>query len=36
MAYDDDELEKLKLLAESIRIKLEAGNQQFLLQTGKK
>jgi len=30
MAYDDDELEKLKLLAESIRIKLEAGNQQFL------
>jgi len=30
MAYDDEELEKLKLLAESIRIKLEAGNQQFL------
>lgn len=30
MAYDEDELKKLKLLAESIRIKLEAGNQQFL------
>lgn len=30
MAYDDEELEKLKLLAESIRIKLETGNQQFL------
>ena len=30
MAYDEDELEKLKLLAESIRIKLEAGGQQFL------
>jgi len=30
MAYDEDELEKLKLLAESIRIKLEAGDQQFL------
>ena len=30
MAYDEDELKKLKLLAESIRIKLEAGGQQFL------
>lgn len=30
VAYDEDELEKLKLLAESIKIKLEAGNQQFL------
>lgn len=30
MAYDEDELTKLKLLAESIRIKLEAGAQQFL------
>ena len=30
MAYDEDELEKLKLLAESIRMKLEAGAQQFL------
>jgi transposase len=30
MAYDDDELEKLKLLAESIKIKLEAGGQQFI------
>ncbi len=30
MAYDDDELEKLKLLAESIKLKLEAGGQQFL------
>jgi transposase len=30
MAYDDDELEKLKLLAESIKIKFEAGGQQFL------
>jgi len=30
MAYDDDELEKLKLLAQSIKLKLEAGGQQFL------
>jgi len=30
MAYDEDELVQLKLLAESIRIKLEAGGQQFL------
>jgi len=30
MAYDEDELKKIKLLAESIRIKLEAGNQKFL------
>jgi len=30
MAYDEDELKKLKLLAESIRMKLEAGAQQFL------
>ena len=30
MAYDEDELEKLKLLAQSIRMKLEAGAQQFL------
>jgi len=30
MAYDDDELEKLKLLAESIKLKLEAGGQEFL------
>jgi len=30
VAYDEDELEKLKLLAESIKIKLEAGGQQFL------
>jgi len=30
MAYDDDELEKLKLLAQSIKLKLEAGEQQFL------
>lgn len=30
VAYDKDELKKLKLLAESIRIKLEAGGQQFL------
>jgi len=30
MAYDENELKKLKLLAESIRIKLEAGGQQFL------
>lgn len=30
IAMDDDELEKLKLLAESIRIKLEADNQQLL------
>ena len=30
VAYDSDELLKLKLLAESIRIKLEAGAQQFL------
>ena len=30
MAYDSDELKKLKLLAESIRIKLEAGAQELL------
>ncbi len=30
MAYDEDELKKLKLLAESIRMKLEAGAQKFL------
>ncbi|MCG9479199.1 MAG: IS1634 family transposase [Actinomycetia bacterium] len=30
MAYDDDELSKLKLLAESIKLKLEAGGQEFL------
>ncbi|MFO8163486.1 MAG: IS1634 family transposase [Desulfatiglandales bacterium] len=30
MAYDEDELKKLKLLAESIRMKLETGAQQFL------
>lgn len=30
VAYDKDELEKLKLLAESIKLKLEAGGQQFL------
>ena len=30
VAYDEDELVQLKLLAESIRIKLEAGGQQFL------
>jgi len=30
MAYDEDELKKVKLLAESIKIKLEAGAQQFL------
>ena len=30
MAYDQDELEKLKLLAESIKLKLEAGGQEFL------
>ncbi len=30
MAYDDDELGKLKLLAESIKLKLEAGGQEFL------
>ena len=30
MAYDDDELEKLKLLAESIKLKLKAGGQEFL------
>lgn len=30
MAYDDDEVKKLKLLAESIKLKLEAGGQQFL------
>ena len=30
MAYCQDELKKLKLLAESIRIKLEAGAQQLL------
>jgi len=30
MAYDKDELEKLQMLAESIKIILDAGNQQFL------
>jgi transposase len=30
VAYDEDELAQLKLLAESIKIKLEAGGQQFL------
>jgi transposase len=30
VAYDEDELVQLKLLAESIKIKLEAGGQQFL------
>lgn len=30
MAYCQDELEKLKLLAESIKLKLEAGGQEFL------
>jgi transposase len=30
MAYDEDELKSLKDLAESIRVKLEAGGQQFL------
>lgn len=30
MAYDEDELQTLKLLAESIKIKLEAGGQEFL------
>ena len=30
MAYDEDEVKKLKLLAESIKLKLEAGGQQFL------
>lgn len=30
MAYDDYELEKLKLLAESIKLRLEAGGQEFL------
>ena len=30
VAYDDDELKKLKSLAESIKLKLEAGGQQFL------
>lgn len=30
IAMDDEELEKLKLLAESIKIKLEADNQQLL------
>jgi transposase len=30
VAYDKDELEKLKLLAQSIKLKLEAGGQQFL------
>jgi len=30
MAYDGSELEKLKLLAESIKIKLEAGAQELL------
>jgi hypothetical protein len=31
VAYDDDELEKLKLLAESIKLKLEAQQQMFLI-----
>jgi transposase len=30
VAYDEEELTQLKLLAESIKIKLEAGGQQFL------
>jgi hypothetical protein len=30
VAKDKDELEKLKLLAESIKLKLEAGGQEFL------
>jgi hypothetical protein len=30
VAYDEDELAQLKLLAKSIKIKLEAGVQQFL------
>ncbi|MDO9580652.1 MAG: IS1634 family transposase [Bacteroidales bacterium] len=30
VAYDADELKKLKLLAESIKLKLEAGGQEFL------
>ena len=30
MAYDEDELNKLKLLAQSIRMKLQTGAQQFL------
>jgi len=30
VAYDEDELTQLKQLAESIKIKLEAGSQQFL------
>lgn len=30
MAYDEDELKKLKSLAESIKLKLEAGGQEFL------
>jgi len=30
MAYDEDELKSLKDLAESIKVKLEAGGQQFL------
>ena len=31
IAHDDEELEKLKLLAESIKIKLEAGAQEMLI-----
>ena len=31
IAYDDDELGKLKLLAESIKLKLEAQQQMFLI-----
>lgn len=31
IAHDDDELEKLKLLAQSIKIKLEAGAQEMLM-----
>ncbi|NQT66196.1 MAG: IS1634 family transposase [Actinobacteria bacterium] len=30
MAYDEDELKKLKSLAQSIKLKLEAGGQEFL------
>jgi len=30
MAYDGDELKKLKMLAEWVKLKLEAGGQQFL------
>jgi len=30
MAYDEDELKKLRFLTESIKLKLEAGGQEFL------